>query len=107
VSIYGNVGPTHGPYSVSLTYILDDGNSTTGDGDLSYGLPQEAFFNASFPFNRTKVLLFHAASINASRGTTLTLKNHPEKQGDSVSIDYSVISRYVTDPTPMQSSFPV
>lgn len=88
-------------------YSPDDGNSTTGDGDYTYGLPQESFFNASFPFNRTKVLLFHAANINASRATILVLKNHPEKQGDSVSIDYSVISRYVTDPTPIQSSFPM
>jgi hypothetical protein len=72
-----------------------------------FDLPDEKFFNASFPFNRTKVLLFHAADINASRTTTMVLKNHPQKQGDSISIDYSVVSRYITDSNPVRSSFPM
>lgn len=108
VSIYGNVGPKQGPYSVLLQYVLDNG-VTADDADSSYELPDEMFFNASFPVNRTKVLLFHATNINASRTTTLKLTNHPDKQGDSVSIDYSVLARYVTSISSdgVQSSFPV
>jgi hypothetical protein len=105
ISIYGTVGTSQGPYSALLQYASTDGE-TNHDHDDYYDLPPEQFLNASFPFNRTGVLLFHVTNINSSRVTSLIMKNHPDKQGDSLSIDYSVTAIYGTGST-MPSRFPV
>jgi hypothetical protein len=108
ISIYGTVGTSQGPYSALLEYVPEDGETNHERNDY-YDLPPEQYLNASFPLNRTGVLLFHATNINSSRVTTLTMKNHPDKQGESLSIDYSVTAIYSTDSSPstMPSKFPV
>jgi hypothetical protein len=104
ISIYGTVGTSQGPYSALLEYASNNGETNHTHDDY-YDLPPEQFLNASFPFNRTGVLLFHVTNINSSRVTSLIMKNHPEKQGDSLSIDYSVTAIYSTDIT-TRSKFP-
>jgi hypothetical protein len=97
VSIYGDVGPLQGPYAVMIFYVdKDDANSngTLTDNDDYFDLPGEQSFNASFPFNRTKVLLYHLTNINSSRLTMLKMINHPDKPGDSLSVDHSVLFTY-------------
>lgn len=88
ISIYGKVGPFQGPYSASLHYAVG-----TNDND---NLPNELLLNASFPFNRTGVLLFYASNINQTKSATLTIRNRPDKQGDSLSIHHASLVRYGT-----------
>jgi hypothetical protein len=91
VSIFGNVGPAHGAYSAKLEYVEEDNTTETRvDSDDYFDLPDEQMFNASFPYNRTRVLLYHASNINSSRKAILTIENIPAKQGDSLSVDYAV-----------------
>lgn len=95
VSIFGNVGPKHGAYSVKLEYVEDDDTTEPpSDNDDHFDLPGKQIFNASFPYNRTRVLLFHASNINSSRKAMLTMENIPAKLGDSLTIDYATHLRF-------------
>ncbi|KAG8855180.1 hypothetical protein FRB91_002600 [Serendipita sp. 411] len=109
ISIFGNIGTNQGPYSVSLQYASGEDVSDQ-DSKLNefYQAREVQSFNASFPYNRTKVLLYHASNINASKITTLTMKNIPDKQGDSLTIDYTVLLTYThNDSTKPTRSIPV
>ncbi|KAG8812130.1 hypothetical protein FRC17_002176, partial [Serendipita sp. 399] len=98
ISIFGNIGTNQGAYSVSLEYASGE---EVLDQDLKLNEFYQAralqFFNASFPYNRTKVLLYHASNINASRVTTLTMKNIPDKESDTLTIDYTILLTYNYD----------
>ncbi|PVF97551.1 hypothetical protein CPB86DRAFT_797988 [Serendipita vermifera] len=95
VEIYGNVGPKHGAYSVKLEYVGQDDHTVTQlDNDAYFNLPGERVFNASFPSDRSKVLMFHASNLNPNRKTMLTAKNIPSNQESLLALDYATHFRY-------------
>ena len=74
VSLYGAIGPSAGPYLVSID----------GKPALRY--------NASKPTYRTQIPLFEANNLGLGKHS-VKLMNAPDSFGNSLSLDYAVVSK--------------